>query len=70
MIVFKPRNKVRNEETIQKLKDDALGPQPTDPEKIIERACATIATQMAMIDGGKYRVQIELPAGLVAVIRS
>lgn len=67
MIVFKPREKVRNDETVQKLKDDALDPNPTDPAKIIERACATIATQMAMIDGGEYRVLIDLPRQTVLI---
>jgi len=61
--------KTRSEETLERLLGLATDIWPMDPAKRIERDAASIATAMATIHGGEWRVQIDHLAGLVMVVR-
>lgn len=67
MIQYMLREKTRRKEAIEKLMAGTMW--PTDPARRIERDAASIATAMALIHGGEWRVQIDHLAGLVTVVR-
>lgn len=69
MIQYMPRDKTRGEDTLEKLRAIAAGVWPLDPAIRIERDAASIASAMAMIHGGEWRVQIDHLAGIVLVVR-
>lgn len=70
MIQYLPREKTRRKETLEQLLGMASGTWPMDPARRIERDAASIASAMASIHGGEWRVQIDHLAGLVLVVRS
>lgn len=69
MIVYEPREKTRNCDTMTKLRaiaaDQGL---PLDPQTRVERAAAVIASAMTEIHGGEWRAQIDHQAKIVAVV--
>lgn len=69
MIQYLPREKTRREETLERMLGMASSIWPMDPAKRIERDAASIATAMATIHGGEWRVQIDHLSGLVLVVR-
>lgn len=70
MIHYMPREKTRSEETLERLRAIAAGVWPLDPAMRIERDAASIATAMAMVHGGEWRVQIDHVAGIVLIVRN
>lgn len=66
MIQYLPREKTRNEETLQRLLELAW---PLDPAKRIERDANSIASAMRSIHGGDWRIQIDHLAGFVMIVR-
>lgn len=69
MIQYAQREKTRSQETLDQLLGLATGIWPMDPAQRIERDAASIASAMATLHGGQWRVQIDHLAGLVAVVR-
>lgn len=70
MIHYMPCEKTRGEEALDRLRAIAAGVWPLDPAMRIERDAASIASAMAMVHGGEWRVQIDHVAGLVLVVRN
>ncbi|TGQ95383.1 hypothetical protein EN851_07625 [Mesorhizobium sp. M8A.F.Ca.ET.208.01.1.1] len=66
MIQYMPRAKTRSEEILKRLLADK---RSDDRASEIERNAASIATAMASIHGGEWRVLIDHQAGYVTVIR-
>lgn len=60
------RPKVRNEDTLSRLREMASD-RPVEPVIAIERAAARIATEMARIHGGDWGVLIDHQSRLVLV---
>lgn len=70
MIHYMPLEKTRGEATLERLRALAANAWSLDDPAIrIERDAASIAKEMAKLHGGKWRVQIDHLAGLVAVVR-
>lgn len=69
MIHYVPREKTRGEDSLKRLRAIAMGVWPLDPAMRIERDAASIASAMALIHGGEWRVQIDHLAGVVLVVR-
>lgn len=59
MIHYMPREKTRGEDALQTLRAMAFGIWPLDPALRIERDAASIASAMATIHGGAWRVEID-----------
>lgn len=66
---IRPKFNTRNEEIVAKLFEIAGADAPLDPEYLIKRKCDEIATVMAMLHGGEWRIQIEPEAGFVQIAR-
>lgn len=66
MIHYMPHEKTRRAETLAKLLGSSSCPM-TDPAMRIERDAASIASAMAMIHGGQWRIQIDHQLGYVVV---
>lgn len=64
---FKPRYKTRNEEIIAKLRDAAGASPPIDPYIKIKRLAAEVATAMALLHGGDWRVEIDHQTDFVLI---
>ena len=64
-----PRYKSRNHEIIAGLREAAGAGPPVDPVMAAKRKIAEAATLLALSQGGHWRVQFDLEAGLVAVAR-
>ena len=68
-VIQDARERTRNEETLEKLRELAGGYQPVDPAKRVERQAQLIAADMQAIHGGQWRIQIDHLAGVVMVVR-
>lgn len=66
-IAYVPRQKTRNEDTLDQLRRMANATRPLDPAKRIENAAAIIAEAMAEIHGGEWQIRIEHLARYVLV---
>lgn len=64
-----PKFASRNEEIVAGLRDIAGAAAPIDPKQVIKRKTAEVATVMALLHGGDWRVQIDHEVGLVLVAR-
>ncbi|WP_181166239.1 MULTISPECIES: hypothetical protein [unclassified Mesorhizobium] len=62
-----PRYKTRNEEIIAELRLTAGAAPSLDPRTVIKRKAAEIATAMALVHGGDWRVEIDHQVGFVLV---
>lgn len=71
MIQYMTREQTPGEETLERWLGigAAAGVWPMDTADRIDRAAASIATAMASIHGGEWRVQIDHLAGMVLVVR-
>lgn len=63
------RYATKNEEIVAGLRELAGAAAPLDPMIVIKRKTAEIATAMALIHGGDWRVQIDHHLGFVVVAR-
>jgi len=68
-INFGPKYKSRNHEIVAGLRDSVGAGPPMDPYIVVKRKTAEVATMMALIHGGDWRVQIDHEVGLVVVAR-
>lgn len=68
-IEFRPKYATRNDEIVAGLRDAAGAVAPLDPVMVIKRKTAEIATAMALLHGGDWRVQIDHERGFVFVTR-
>lgn len=68
-IAYVPRQKTRNEDTLDQLRRMANATRPLDPAKRIENASAVIAEALAEIHGGEFRSLIDHETAFVAVCR-
>lgn len=59
----------RNEEIVAALRENAGAAAPMDPFIVIKRKTAEVATAMALLHGGDWRVQIDHEVGLILVAR-
>lgn len=70
MIEYLPRDKTRSEEAVKKLRYLATATGKIAMATQIERNAALIASAMALLHGGEWRVQIDHQAGLVMIVRN
>lgn len=66
---IRPKFKTRNEEIIARIRSVAGVAAPMDPKTVIKRKSAEIATAMALLHGGDWRVEIDHEDGFVVVRR-
>lgn len=66
---IRPRFASRNEEIVAGLRQAAGAAAPVDPMMSIKRKAAEIATAMALVHGGDWRVQIDHEEGFLVVAR-
>ncbi|TPN62786.1 hypothetical protein FJ980_33800 [Mesorhizobium sp. B1-1-5] len=69
MIEYQPRYQTRTDEMVAELRKAAGAAAPMDPKLVIKRKTAEIATAMALLHGGDWRVQVDHHAGMVLVVR-
>ena len=63
------RYATRNDEIVAKMRESAGASAPLDPKMVIKRKTAEIATAMALLHGGDWRVRIDHREGLVLIAR-
>lgn len=63
------RYATRNEEIVAEIREAAGASPPIDPRMRAKRLVAEIATLMALLHGGDWRVQFEPENGLVQIVR-
>lgn len=66
---IKPRYATRNEEIVADLRDSVGASPPANPMMVIKRKTAEIATLMALVHGGHWKVRIDHQEGLVTIAR-
>lgn len=66
---YTPRDRVRNADTVDRLKKMAMGRSSIEPSVVIEKSVANIVTAMTRIHGGLWMVQIDHQTGFVVVMR-
>jgi len=66
---IRPRFASKNHEIVARLRDSAGAAPPIDPYLKVRRLTAEIATEMALIHGGDWRVQVDHEDGFVVVRR-
>lgn len=66
---IQPKFRTRNEEIVAQIRSAARAVAPMDPEIVIRRKVAEIATAMALLHGGDWRVEIDHEDGFVVVRR-
>ena len=69
MIHYVPRYKTRNEEIIDALRKAAGVRDQVNPELAIKKKAADLATAMALLHGGDWRVQIDHQEGFLVIAR-
>ena len=67
--VKRPRYQSRNDEIVAHLREAAGAVAPLDPAIVVKRKTAEIATAMALLHGGDWRVKIDHQEGLVLIAR-
>ncbi|WP_181175441.1 hypothetical protein [Mesorhizobium sp. B1-1-4] len=67
MIEYQPRYQTRTDEIVAELRKAAGAAAPLDPMMVIKRKAAEIATAMALVHGGDWRVEIDHQVGFVLV---
>jgi len=65
----KPKFESRNHEIVAGLRDAAGAAAPLDPHMVIKRKVAEVATAMALLHGGHWKVRIDHQEGLVMIAR-
>jgi len=65
----KPRYRTRNDEIVAQLRHSAGAAAPLDPKIVIKRKAAEIASAMALLHGGDWRVRIDHQEGLLMIAR-
>lgn len=68
-IRFGRRHATRNDEIVADLIATAGAVAPLDPKMVIKRKAAEIATAMALVHGGDWRVQIDHDEGFMVIAR-
>lgn len=66
---IKPKFESRNHEIVAGLREVAGAGPPIDQKMHAKRKVAEVATLMALIHGGDWRVQFEPENGLVMIVR-
>ena len=66
---IRPRYTTRNEEIVAKIREAAGAAPPIDPRMRAKRLVAEIATLMALVHGGDWRVDFRPEEGSVTVLR-
>jgi hypothetical protein len=69
MIKIGPRYKSRNDQIVAELRDIAGAGPAMDPIIVIKRKTAEIATAMALLHGGEWRVVVDHQIPMVLVRR-
>lgn len=67
--VKRPRYQSRNDEIVAQMREAAGAVAPLDPVIVVKRKTAEIATAMALLRGGDWRVKIDHQEGLVLIAR-
>ncbi|GAA2867197.1 hypothetical protein GCM10010837_18140 [Aminobacter niigataensis] len=67
MIEYGRRFATRNEEIVADLRKAAGAVAPLDPKTVVKRKAAEIATMMALLHGGDWRVQIDHEVYFVSI---
>ena len=70
VIEYQPRYRTRNEEIVAELRLSAGAGAPLDPRMTIKRKAAEIATAMALLHGGDWRVVVDHQTPMVLVRRA
>lgn len=68
MIVYESRRRARNSETVERLREIAEASFPLDPARRIERAAASIVSDMTALHGGEWRALIDHQSGIVMIV--
>lgn len=68
-IQYGPRYATRNDEIIAHLRAEAGAGAPIDPKMKVKRLVAEVATAMALVHGGDWKVRIDHHEGLVMIAR-
>jgi len=68
-INFGPKYKSRNHEIVAGLRDSVGAGPPMDPYIVVKRKTAEVATMMALIHGGDWRVEIDHEIGFALISR-
>ena len=68
MIKYVPIERVRNEDTVQRLREMVGVTGPLDPSKRVENAANVIVEAMTEIHGGEWRSKIDHHAGYVMIV--
>lgn len=66
---IRPKYRNHNEQVVAELREAAGAAAPLDPKIVIKRKTAEVATVMALLHGGDWRVQIDHERGFVFVTR-
>ncbi len=66
---YQPKYASRNEAIIAGLREAAGAAAPIDPALKVKRLTAEVATLMALIHGGHWRVKVDHLEGLVVIAR-
>lgn len=69
MIQYMPLEKTRRQGTLEKLLNSAAKGWSADPMKRIQEDADAIATAMALLHGGDWRVQIDHDEGFLLIVR-
>lgn len=63
------RHATKNDEIVAKLRESAGAAPPMDPVVVIKRKTAEVATMMALMHGGDWKVRVDHEQGLVMIAR-
>lgn len=66
---IKARYETRNHEIVARLREAAGAGPPINREMRVKRLVAEIATEMALLHGGDWRVQYQPDRGVIVVAR-
>ena len=68
-IQYGPRYATRNDEIVAGIREAAGAAAPMDPKNVVKRKVAEVATAMALLHGGDWKVRIDHQEGLVMIAR-
>lgn len=66
---YKPKFRTTNEAIVAGLREAAGAGPPIDPYMKVKRLTALVSYEMALLDGGDWRVRIDHHEGLVIIAR-